>query len=627
MTAAFWVIFVALLAACATVQAEPCGVPIYTGNMSVSPFMIYWGTAQPPPNDLASDERSALLRSLGSVADTDYIWWAVLEPQPGILDFSVHRRNALRTRAAGMKYVPFLYAHFAPRWMIASDAFHPYICAEHGERLDQLSPWSPDVWNVYRRLYQAMYDQMGSLVDWVRLNTPSDYGEMGYPAAMTSWLMPQAHAHPGYWCGDPHAREDFRREMRKRFVRLSTLNSRWGTSFTSWDAVDLPDVREQRASREARDTRNPAARRRWLDFVEWYSGFWLRFTPQLASLVRDIFPDRPLITSVGYASEATVFGNDYSLMPKMAHQHDLALQTPGNVPYYALKRVSTACHFYGARYYTEPPGDVPPAAQVDRLFHDAANGAQVFFDYPPNMDRVREQMRAYGPHLTGAPPVVDVALFNPTVWHRLWEGRGNFPELTYLLGELGRDQFDYDVVDEYLVRDGALARYRVLVWVEGDVTERFALQQVERWVRNGGVLVIREGLHVEDVENRSDIWNRLRPGPLGRGRVISASTKGTATTDQALSLAETVTRIAYHLRDIDPSRRNAPLIDGERDGIRAVLLPDRILYLNASDTPVLKKVKLRRMDWPFAGRVPERMEWELSMPPHTIAAIMLTRSK
>ncbi len=622
---AFLLVMILTVTASHVAHTEPCGVPVYTGNMSVSPFMIYWGTAQPPANDLASRERSTLLRSLGSIADTDYLWWAVLEQQPGVLDFSAHRRNALLTRAAGMKYVPFLYAHFAPRWMIASDAFHPYICAEHGGRLNQLSPWSPEVWTVYRRLYQAMNDQMGSLIDWVRLNTPSDYGEMGYPAAMTSWLMPQAHAHAGYWCGDPYARADFRNEMRARFRRLIVLNARWGTSFASWDSVDLPDVRDQRASREARDAGTAQTRRRWLDFVEWYSGFWLRFTPQLAALVREILPDRPLITSVGYASEATVYGNDYSLMPKMAHQHDLALQTPGNVTYYALKRVSTACHHYGTRYYTEPPGDVPPAAQVDRLFHDAANGAQVFFDYPPNMDRAREQMRMYGLHLTGARPVVDVALYNPTVWHRLWEGRGNFPELTYLLGELGRDQFDYDVLDEYLVRDGALTRYRVLVWVEGDVTERFALQAVERWVRAGGVLVVRDGLRVEDVEKRTDIWDRLRPGPLGRGLVIAAGATGATPVDQAMSLADTVTRTAYHLSDIDRTRRNAPLIDGVRDGVRAVLLPDRILYLNSGDVAVTKRVSLRPVDWPVSGWSPERMDHTIYLPPHSIGSIGLVR--
>ena len=68
---------------------------------------------------------------------------------------------------------------------------------------------------------------------------------------------------------------------------------------------------------------------------------------------------------------------------------------PGNVGYFPLKRVSTACHFYGARYYTEPPGGVNRDAQVARIFHDASNGVQVWFDYPGNLNGARDLFERY----------------------------------------------------------------------------------------------------------------------------------------------------------------------------------------------------------------------------------------
>ncbi|MCC6729906.1 MAG: beta-galactosidase [Chthonomonadales bacterium] len=613
----------------------PTPIPFYTGNLSVTRFMMYWGTSKGPIGDEVTPERIALLRRIACFADCDYQAWCIAQPEPGRWDFSPYRRNAEALRRAGLGYVPFSWVHFPPKWFLDSPDWTPYRCGEHGEPLMQLSPWGPKTLDIYRSFYRAQHAALGDLVGWIRVGTPSDYGEVGYPAAMTSWLVPQTHAHAGYWCGDLYARADFRSEMRRRFGALGALNRRWGTAFASWDALDYPALEGDAGAAAARASGKPTDRRRWLDFVEWYYGAWLRFVPKLVGVVRESYPRNPLIISVGYASERACYGNDYTALPAMARRLGIALQTPGNVSYYGLKRVSTACHHYGARYYTEPPGDVPPEAEVARVFSDVSNGVQVYFEYPQNLDGARAQLRQYKRYMSGARPEVDLALFNPTIDHRLEGGADSFPRTVFLVGETGRDLFDYDVVDEFLARDGALCRYRVLAWLGGQVTEGFALRAVERWVRGGGVLLTCRLGEVETVEGDRAPWRRLAPDAmprigeiagravtgrrLGRGAVIRVE----AAPDATAALVRAVERAAHHPGEWLPGFRGAPLIDGEADGVRATLLPERILYHNPTDRPIVRRISLRAADWRGRPRRPAALEQALKLPPHSIASIAL----
>ena len=635
LATAFLLCFSAVGTRCGTLPIGPTKIPFYTGNLSVLKFMTLMGTYKEAilPSDWASPERIEQLKRVSCFADCDIQSWALAEQEQGKWDFGVYAKNADLLRGSDLDYVCFAWVHFPPKWFMSTPDFVPYQCAEHGAKLMQLSPWAPRVWDVFRGFYKAQHEAMGNKIGWIRLGTPSDYGEIGYPAAMTSWLVPQEHAHAGYWCGDPYARADFRTQMRRRFKSIVALNRRWGTSFQTWDAVTYPDLVEEKAAKVARESGKPTDRRRWLDFIDWYYGVWLRFVPKFASLVREFYPTTPLVVSLGYGSEMTMFGNDYSEIPKMAKQNNIALQTPGNVAYYTLKRVSTACHFYGSRYYTEPPGGLLPDAEVARVWSDVSNGVQVYFEYVDNLNGARPQLRMYKDHMTGARPVVDVAMFNPTIEHRLNCGASHFNPHTYSVCEVGRDMFDYDIVDESLIRDGALENYRVLVYTQGNVTEGFALAKIAAWVRRGGALLTCDLGKVESVEGDVSVWDSLLPSPLlpneGSGEVRTRRVgKGLAIQLPVKPieygvLAEAVARAAFNLTDFGSRFRNAPLVDGVKDDIKATLLPDRILYFNGTDTEIVKKIALRPEDWAKRARKPAKMEYELTLRPHSIAAVLL----
>ncbi|MGC8643426.1 MAG: hypothetical protein ACP5XB_26515, partial [Isosphaeraceae bacterium] len=402
-----------------------------------------------------------------------------------------------------------------------------------------------------------------------------------------------------------------------------------------------PVLAGEEGARRARQSGSAAARRRWLDFIAWYNGAWLRFVPRLVGVIREFYPKTPMIVSVGYGSERLVWGNDNSALPKVARRHRFALQTPGNVPNFVLKRVSTPCHFHGVPYYTEPPGDVSPNLEVRRLFYDIANGVQVYFDYLRNLDRARGQVRAIKQHMTGQQPIVDLALMCPMVQHRLSAGDHNFPEQAYMLGETGRDRFDFDTVDEQLIADGALARYRVLAWNQGGVSEAETLRAVGRWVAEGGTLVTGD-IEVETVEGDRTLWRQLnppttplrtvRPGArwdwdrvaaacvkrVGKGAVIRVPL---AEHDVA-AMTEVVEHAAHHLSRLVPGLRDGVLIDGAADRITAVRLPDRLLYYNDTDLTIVKTLTFRPADWEKASWHPDPWHQELTIPPHSIRAIV-----
>lgn len=69
--------------------------------------------------------------------------------------------------------------------------------------------------------------------------------------------------------------------------------------------------------------------------------------------------------------------------------------------------------------------------------------------------------------------------------------------------------------------------------------------------------------------------------------------------------------------------RNAPLIDGADDGIVATFLPDRILYFNGTDKEIIKHIQLRPEDWVSRSKKPEKLEFDLTIGPHSIEAVML----
>ncbi|MGC8666505.1 MAG: family 14 glycosylhydrolase [Chthonomonadales bacterium] len=623
-------------------EIGPTIIPFYSGNLSVPQFMCYWGTGKAPGTMPVTDALIAQLHRCSCFAMCDYPAWCLAEPEPGRWDFSLYETNARRLAAASIRYVPFSWLHFPPKWFLNSRDFVGYRCLEHGQELGQLSLWAPATRRIYREYYRRLAAVMGPHIAFIRLAMPSEYGEVGYPVGMTNWLVPQKHVHPGFWCGDAYARRDFAAWALRRYGSIGRVNSAWGTDFTSMDAIRYPPI----DGAKWRLPENVQARRRWLDFMEWYQSSWDDFIMWSASVVKRFFPGfglpqagkdlrtrREIIFSLGYGGETPCFGNDEGMHVKAIGRCGGSAQTPGDIGYFATRRVSTACAFYGVPYYTEPPGDVPREREVRRIWMDASNGTQVFFDYPQNLDAARDLFRRYKAFLDGVRSRTDVALIICTTTHWLHPEWG-YPPTLLGIAEALRPFCDYEVVDEHMLGQGALDRLhlRVAVLADAAYMEEKALRVLEQWVRGGGILVTAAGEPVRNVRGSDAVWKRLVPNGVkaasggeeglnvrraGRGAVVIV-TDGDAS-------AAAMARVVEEVRD-EPGRfaPGAPpcciRVDTGASGVLASVFRSRVLLYNGSSSPVDAAVRI--VGGPSTV---QRRTVQVHLGPHSILGMPLTQ--
>lgn len=648
------VVFAAGLGQARPAPAEigPTPIPFYSGNLSVDHFMHYWGTRKEPGTTPVTPEVVAQLKRISCFAMCDYPSWSLLEREPGKWDFSLYRENAERLAASGIRYVPFCWLHFTPKWFMDAPEFVPYRCLEHGEPLTQLSLWAPATRRIYDEYYRRLAREMGESIAFIRLAMPSEYGEIGYPVGMTNWLVPQKHVHSGFWCGDPEARRHFRAWAMKRHGSVARLNSAWGTSFATAEAVEYPPL----DTTACREPANAGPRRRWLDFMDWYQDSWGEFIVWSAGIVKRHFPGfglpqpgkdlrtrKEIIFSLGYGGETACFGNDEGRHVKAIRACGGSAQTPGDIGYFATRRVSTACRFYGAPYYTEPPGDVDRLREVRRIWMDASNGAQVYFDYPQNMDRARDVFVQYKRHLNGGRSVADIALViaSTTQWlHTDW----GFPPYLIGLGDSMRGLFDYEVVDERMLAEGALTKLgiRVAVLSDAEYMEAPAIAALGNWVRAGGVLIVANGGTIRDVAGLDSAWRRLAPpaapesalgGPdlwpqvsrrIGKGAVAGLPGPPTRQAEHARAIANIRDSLPQLLPDAPPV---GPRVDVGDTGLLASVFPDRILFYNGSDKPVTGRIRLVGGGWGTTVGTPTARSVEVTVDAGAIGEIALKRPR
>lgn len=628
--------------------APPYRIPFYSGNLSVDHFRRYWGTIEHEPGEPVTDELVATLRRTGCFAMCDYPAWCLVEQQPGVWDFSLYQRNERRLREAGIAYNVFPWLHFPPKWFLERQEFVAYRDLVTGKTIPQLSLWAPATRRIYRTFYARLADAFPDRIPFIRLAMPSEYGEIGYCAGMTAWLLPQPDARAGFWCADPHAEASFREWALRRYGSLDRLNTAWGTRFAETAEVAMPDVANEAIER-CRQPGETKARRRWLDFIDWYHGSWTEFMLWSANVVRDSFPGygdpapakgdlrtrHDIIISLGYGQEAPQLGNDQGQYIAAMKAAGLSAQTPGAIHYFATRRVSSACAFYGVPYFTEPPGDVPRNKQVERIWMDASNGSRCFFDYLPNLDRARDLFAQYGDLLDGSRSIADVAFLLPTTTlnlHTDWQ----WPPAVHRIASHVRDRLNYEVLDEQMIVDGALDAFsiRILVVADAEYLRHDALGTIERWVHNGGVVAWAGNEPVRNLEGDDAVWRRLTEslgeppsvtkaaaprGLVGRGAVFRLDAA-----DGNETIAVALARLHDDLADFVPDARNGVRVaaaDGA--GILPSRFANRLVYFNPGDEAVEAGLRFRATDFPEKAPRPRALRLDLTIPAHGIAIVAL----
>ena len=217
----------------------------------------------------------------------------------------------------------------------------------------------------------------------------------------------------------------------------------------------------------------------------------------------------------GFGDEDVRGGADNSLIPKLAAKYGATVRSThsAGLPFAVnaatmLGRLGSASRFYDVPFWTEPPSSLTEAQETERLFEAISQGATGTFDWAESALANRDVYYRYGKFLRVEKPVVDVAMYYPAEAQKLRPEQGYAPLFRQACAYL-RDTCNYDIVDDRMVRDGCLSRYRVLALWEGMLADAATLEKIKQWVSDGGVLLAYDFGKVTTFDGNSDWYKEM----------------------------------------------------------------------------------------------------------------------
>ena len=239
--------------------------------------------------------------------------------------------------------------------------------------------------------------------------------------------------------------------------------------------------------------------RKHLDFANWYMGAMSDWCGQWAQWSRADMPNASIYQSSG-GWGPTQIGTDYTAQAKTMAQLHGGIRLTNESDNYALnfaitRMASSAARFYGAKLGYEPGGFASARGVVARLYNVITNGGDHLFYYSGNLfdnDQGAEAWRQYAPLINQrAKPAIDVAAFYPDTSIALDDEviRYLYASAYLTRVEAMRSVTDFDYASEQMILDGALDRYKVLMFLWGSFTEKPVLERIDAWVKAGGTLI------------------------------------------------------------------------------------------------------------------------------------------
>ena len=499
---------------------------ISSGNLSVSFIQASPIGAFPRPDFLEappSVDSQRRLKSLGLVANEDYIAWGAVEREPGQWSWKQHDAVEQVMHEAGLKYVVYDWVHFPPVWLRDQQKENRTLmsCLEHGQEANYLSIFDPRTIEWYDHFYKALHEHFGNRIDDVYACILGPYGEGNYPLMVPNWVN-MAHCHEGYWCGDACAIKAFQTAMKQRYARVARLNRAWGSDYRSFEEVRPPkELGDEKFKPSPAAFPTPQDKRRWLDFITWYHQAIIDFAEQSIRTVLKYYPaEKVRLKPGGNATGVNpiAWGTYCPGYAKMAGRYHVVLQPAdcqGAV--FGDKWVGTAYQFYGVKECTEPAGGLDGPSFARRMFSDASCGAAQLFTY--EFESHAADIQKYVHLFTGQPGETEIAVYCPTTLYRL----GGDLQPTIGAGYPLRDLCEYDVLDELLITDGALTakRYRAFILFQAGIVEQPILDKIDAFRRAGGKVIAVGDARIKNVNGQ--LWSGAsrieRVAPLKSGQV------------------------------------------------------------------------------------------------------------
>lgn len=479
--------------------------------------------------DVAQELRSLheyvpLAKVLGFNAIELYVRWNLIEPdREGAFDFSYYDALVAKMQEYGMQWFPLLIvgsAYALPEWFIDGKESVGFVCLEHGtENLIQ-SIWSPYHRRHVTRVLEAFgahYDAGGTLRG-VRLGPSGNFGESQYPAG-GNWAAEgrSMHIHIGYWAGDPYALADFRRAMAELYGNIDRLNAAWDAAFASFDEIPivLPVTIE--------------SKRRRADFSQWYTHAMSDWCAWWAGEAARALPRTKIYQSAGgwgFLEAGTSYTEQAQAMLPIHGGIRLTNETDSfEQNFYVTRLAATAARLYGIDLGYEPASSHTARGVAGRIFNTATTNGDHLFTYHGNVFYQPMAIPQWLQYLDvldlRQDPLVEIAVYYPETMNQLDDGTfrhlyagGFYPRAAAI-----RRVIDLDYLDEKLIREGFLDRYKALVFVWGDTIEKDVEDTIDQWMARGGTVFYPSFPRgpLSTVEENTSTYRRWAAGETGRG--------------------------------------------------------------------------------------------------------------
>lgn len=441
-----------------------------------------------------------------------YIFWNKIEKKPGVYDWGIYDEEVEDYKAYGMKWVPFIILgpyYTTPEWVRKVSGGHYYKCLEHGRESRVISLWNLEFRSYIEKFMQVLAEHYipENVFESVLLGITGDYGEAIYPV-FGNWPL-DYHTHRGFWCGDELAIADYRKFLKDKFPDIHRLNTELSTNFTSFDEIK-PVLRKK------------AGDKQWLVQMEWYRKSMNDFAEFWLETAKKYFEGVPIYLCTGGRGNPPE-GSDFSLQAKSCAKFGAGIRITNESSDYFVNFISTrlvaaACRFYGTGIGFEPCSATTKKGMASRVFNVLSSGAVQLYDYVTNNLEFNgseikkkesfEVLERYMPLLKSgnlSSPKIDVAVIIPNTQWTL-DGE-TYPAIFIEKCKQLRMAVDFDFIDERMIEDGALSRYKYVVTFFTRLVDGKIIPALLKWVGDGGIFITCSRL--ETIDGQSTLMDEL----------------------------------------------------------------------------------------------------------------------
>ncbi|WP_347273867.1 hypothetical protein [Candidatus Kuenenia sp.] len=608
----------------------------------------YTGTVNPA---LLEDKSFKHVKESGLTSLQSYVYWAEIEKEHGKIDFSSYDPMVEKIIKHKLKWVPFLIlgpSYATPAWFQVSAESVFARCLEHGVDSKIQSIWNPYLPEYVDRFLGvfAKHYQSSDLFESISLGISGNWGEAMYPVG--GGFGTDFHTHSGWWCGDKYALDSYRQHLLEKYKDINQINESYKTCFTDFQDVTFPREKQtsldnsklrikeilpyqvkqllrplykttksfwddvvslyiKRLKSDLRKTRSIHEQQRRVDFVTWYmesmngwSDFWL-------STARKYFADAEIyLVTGGYGLPQA--GADFSAQAKVSKKYNAGIRITNQTDNYSdsfiyTRLVSSACRYYGSYFTTEEELVNNPKGVTMRIFDAATSGAKgAYFKsiIGLGVDICSGKTFTMGEPTTGASnlkrnicyyklddPIIEAAVIFPNTTIAVT------PVFLYELYKkcsILRSFVDIDLVDENMIDDRALNKYRFLIFLGDNILREKTLKNVLEWIKNGGVLIKSRYFPIipfcsEERGIYQIFTEKSEVNEFGKGYTAALPKWGNRFIKAVISSVYNEDRL-YPWKGIEKIR-------GFSDGVYATRFSDRILFYDSRNSEIRSELLKR----------------------------------